>query len=157
MHGNIFLTEVNEYLSVEGGDSQKGKYVPEYTVMMSCIGAGAGEMGITSEVSQFNQQINAVVSDFPCFTWYTLKGKIGELRSMGSAGSTMININKSTFENCPIFLPNREYILDYEQQVRPMFDGILRNQKENKKLCMLRDSLLPKLMSGELDVSDLDI
>lgn len=157
MHGSIFLTDVNEYLSRKGADSQKGKYIPAYSVMMSCIGAGAGEMGIASERSQFNQQINAVVSEYPCLTWFVLQSKIDYLRSIGSAGSTMININKSTFESCPIFIPSKDERDSFEKMVRPLFDDILCNQKQNAKLSLLRDSLLTKLMSGELDVSELDI
>lgn len=114
-------------------------------------------MGITAKLSQFNQQINAVVSNYPCLTWFILKSKIEVLRSIGSAGSTMININKSTFENCPIYIPNNVEADSFEKMVKPLFDNILSNQKQNAKLFMLRDSLLPKLMSGELDVSELDI
>ena len=45
----------------------------------------------------------------------------------------------------------------FDEIVEPMFDAILSNQEENIKLAELRDSLLPRLMSGELDVSELDL
>lgn len=45
----------------------------------------------------------------------------------------------------------------YDELVRPLFAMMKNNEEENRKLSTLRDSLLPKLMSGELDVSDIDL
>ena len=45
----------------------------------------------------------------------------------------------------------------FDEIAKPMFDAILSNQEENIKLAELRDSLLPRLMSGDLDVSGIDL
>ena len=66
---------------------------------MSCIGANAGEVSLTSCEAQTNQQINAVITRFPRYIYCALKKSREELRTLGDAGSTMININKSLFEN----------------------------------------------------------
>ena len=56
-----------------------------------------------------------------------------------------------------IALPNQEVISDFCKIVTPIYNIIAQNTCENRKLATFRDSLLPKIMSGELDVSDLDI
>lgn len=55
----------------------------------------------------------------------------------------------------PISIPDREDLLQFNNIVNPMFDIITANESENKLLSEMRNSLLPKLMSGEIDVSDI--
>ena len=55
------------------------------------------------------------------------------------------------------FSYDEDKALILSQTLKPMFDSIVNNSVESLKLAQLRDSLLPKLMSGELDVSDIDI
>ena len=57
----------------------------------------------------------------------------------------------------PIGIPNPSELRSFDEIVNPMFDTITANDAENLRLETLRDTLLPKLMSGELDVSDLDL
>ncbi len=54
-------------------------------------------------------------------------------------------------------LPIAEKMADFEEITEPMFSQIINNLNENKRLALLRDSLLPKLMSGDLDVSSIDL
>ncbi len=74
----------------------------------------------------------------------------------GSTNSRQRTTPSTTLE-FQIALPNKEVISDFCKIVTPMYDMIAQNTCENRKLATLRDSLLPKLMSGELDVSDIDI
>lgn len=157
MHGNMFIADTEKGLSTKGANSQENKYLPPYTVIMACIGAGAGEMAITSDKCQTNQQINAVISQTPCFTYYILKTKIQILRNGGSAGSTMININKTTFENCSIYLPQKQTLNEFENTIFPIFETINNRMKENQSLLVIRDTLLPKLMSGKIDLENINI
>lgn len=54
-------------------------------------------------------------------------------------------------------LPDEDTLSKFNELVIPMTDAVVSNQKENARLTQLRDTLLPKLMSGELDVSDIEI
>lgn len=54
-------------------------------------------------------------------------------------------------------LPDKNNTARFEEVAEPMFSKIVSNLNENKKLASMRDSLLPKLMSGELDVSAIEI
>lgn len=71
--------------------------------------------------------------------------------------TTVIHIGKKDYDEFRIVLPPEGVLAEFEAISKPMFDQIVEGQLENRRLIALRDSLLPRLMSGELDVSDLDI
>ena len=72
-------------------------------------------------------------------------------------GSAQPKFNKTDFKNTSILLPPDELLAEFHKVVSPMFELISQNQAEIKRLSGIRDTLLPKLMSGELDVSNIDI
>lgn len=145
MHGNIYITSSESSLSVLGANSQANKYLPQNTVIVACIGANAGEVAITSFRSQTNQQINAIISNFPCFLYFSVKSHTTELRTLGEGSSTMININKSSFENYEIPTLKNEELQLLEKQLSDIFSLILSNLKEIDKLIELRDVLVTQL------------
>ena len=130
MHGNLYVVSWESSLSKYGADSQSNKYLPPNTVIVSCIGANAGEVSLTSCTAQTNQQINAVITDYPRFLYCALIKCRDELRALGDAGSTMININKSLFENYQIVCPKRDVLDMTEAELIPIFDSIKNNLKE---------------------------
>ena len=72
-------------------------------------------------------------------------------------GSAQPNISANDVMTIPCVIPSQKEIDDFNTFAEPIYTNIVKNQNENEKLANLRDSLLPKLMSGELDVSDLEI
>ena len=56
-----------------------------------------------------------------------------------------------------LILPDGDTLSKFNELVIPMTDAVVSNQKENARLSQLRDTLLPKLMSGEIDVSELEL
>lgn len=72
-------------------------------------------------------------------------------------GSAQPKFNKTDFKNLPIFLPPDDLLEQFHQIVKPMFELIDENNTENQVLTRTRDTILPRLMSGELDVSDIEI
>ena len=79
------------------------------------------------------------------------------IQILGSSGSTTINLNKQQFSKIKIIVPNKEIIKEFTHIVKPLFYQIKENQIEIQKLSDLRDNLLPKLMSGEIDVSKVEV
>lgn len=67
------------------------------------------------------------------------------------------NLSLTTIKSLPIALFDKKTMEQYDELVRPLFAMMKNNEEENRKLSALRDSLLPKLMSGELDVSNIDL
>lgn len=72
-------------------------------------------------------------------------------------GSAQPKFNKTDFKNLPILLPPDDLLEQFHQIVKPMFELIDENNAEKKALTITRDTLLARLMSGELDVSDIDL
>ena len=72
-------------------------------------------------------------------------------------GSVFTNLKTDILKNYPTELPSEAVLANFESIVKPMFEQILTLTRENHRLNMLKDTLLPKLMSGELDVSNIDL
>lgn len=73
------------------------------------------------------------------------------------AGSTQKYISLGELRKMPIYSPTTDEIREFNYLVKPMFEEIVSRTYENALLAEMRDTLLPKLMSGELDVSDIDL
>lgn len=71
--------------------------------------------------------------------------------------TTVIHIGKKDYDAFEILLPDRKTLDDFGAITTPIINQIVNNCLENKRLAALRDTLLPKLMSGELDVSNIDL
>lgn len=71
--------------------------------------------------------------------------------------TTVIHIGKKDFDAFEIILPDIKTLNQFDEITTPMIEQIVNNRLENKRLSFLRDTLLPKLMSGELDVSGIDL
>ena len=145
MHGNTFITSSENSLSTLGAESQANKYLPKNTVIVACIGANAGEVAITSFRSQTNQQINAIISEYPCFLYFSVKSHTAELRALGEGSSTMININKTSFENYGIPTLKDNDLLLLEKQLGKIFRLILSNLQEIDILNETKDVLVTRL------------
>jgi type I restriction enzyme, S subunit len=158
MHGKIFITEVTESLSVKGANSQKKKYLPSGSIMVSSI-ATVGLVGLTTRDSQTNQQINSIIPNSSILTYF-LYFLCLELKptflNHASGGAVTLNMNTSTFKSIKVIHPDGKVLKDFHEGVKPIFEQILNLQIENEQLICLRETLLPKLISGELEVSQLE-
>lgn len=72
-------------------------------------------------------------------------------------GSAQPKFNKTDFKNTSILIPPKDILTRFHETVAPMFETISQRQTETSCLTDLRDTLLPQLMSGELEVSDIDL
>lgn len=159
MHGCVYIVSTERYLSDAGVASQPKKTLPPNTVCVSCIGT-AGLVTLVSEESQSNQQINSIIPQEGISVYYIyllMQTLADTINKLGQSGSTIVNLNKTHFGKIHVIIPSERVLQDFDSLCRPLFDTILSNQKENINLSELRDALLPKLMSGELDVSDIDL
>ena len=72
-------------------------------------------------------------------------------------GSVFTNLKTDILKNYPTYLPTEDVLKKFDGLVQLIFSMILSKTRETKRLSEIRDTLLPKLMSGELDVSDIDL
>lgn len=108
-----------------------------------CIGRG-----IAAIHSKNNHQ------SFVLYTMFSLKK---QLDVFNGEGTVFGSINRKSLNEMPILIPSSEKLDEFEALVAPMDAAIHNNYDEICRLEQLRDSLLPQLMSGELDVSDIDL
>lgn len=159
LYNNVYVIKTERYLSTRGANSQKNKFLPKNSICVSCIGT-AGLVSLVYKTSQTNQQINSIIpKDWisPYFIYFTMLNMSNKINSYGQSGSTIVNMNKSQFEKLDIIIPNIEIMKDFNNHVKSHFDLILINQLQNEKIAQLRDTLLPKLMNGEIDVDKVEI
>ena len=141
MHENIYVTSYESYISKKGADSQKNKYLQANTVIMSCIGS-AGEIALTSELSQTNQQINAVISKYPYYLYFALKKEKNNILVLGDGSTTMVNINKTDFGNYEIDIVNDNCLEEINSKLELIFNEIRRNTLEKRKLIQINKCLI---------------
>lgn len=159
MHNQIYAVSTERSLSTVGVASQPGKMLPQNSTCVSCIGT-AGLVCLVAEPSQTNQQINSIVPSpnvSPYYIYLLAKTLSDKIQNLGSGGSTICNLNKGQFSAIEALIPSVESMWEFDKIVGPLFEAIYVNQVENLRLAELRDILLPRLMSGELNVSDIDL
>lgn len=153
---SVWVTETETALSKAGHLTQSKKLLQRGTVIVSCI-ASPGKVSIVSKPSHTNQQVNAVVPNEECPTswlYCALANLKSEIIGMASGGSVTANLNKGDFSLIKIIHSSNEIMNSFDKKVCSLIDKILSNDKENQTLAKLRDTLLPKLISGEIHVKD---
>lgn len=97
-------------------------------------------------------------SDLSAFLFGTLfVDRFFDYMVAGSKGTKMPRGDKQQIMNYPIVIPSEESLNAFNKVIKPMLEQIASNRAENIRLIALRDTLLPRLMSGDLDISALDI
>lgn len=143
--------EVAKDFLVQGGD-----------LVIAMTGATIGKFSMipkTQEPILVNQRVgkfflgNNPIEKVP-FIYCTLKQEevITEFINRGQ-GSAQPNISTGDILSIPCWIPNKNEIDNFNKTIHPMFETIISNQEENRKLSSIRDSLLPKLMNGEIEVN----
>lgn len=94
------------------------------------------------------------LSNVAKFVFHFLKRK--DLASL-NAGSAVPSMTTDILNAIELYIPDKETFLQFETLLEPMYRNIQHNTEESIKLATLRDTLLPQLMSGKLDLSDIDI
>lgn len=154
MHAGIYTLTTEMKLTDVGANTQKNKFIPKNSIMVSCIGT-AGLVNISCENCQTNQQINSIVlnNDYDLYYGYlSCKGLQDTLNALGSNGATMTNVNKEKFSNIVIVYPSKELLVKFNKYVKHFFEKIFVLSAQVIKILENRDRLLPKLMDGEIEV-----
>lgn len=162
---NLNLLECS-YVDEDKADKAKDFVVKAGDLLIAMTGATIGKFAMvpySSEMLLVNQRVgkfflgNNPVEKLP-FIYCTLKQPevYGEVVNRGQ-GSAQPNISASDIMSIPCVIPSQDAINDFNNTSQPLFDLIISNQRENQHLSELRNALLPKLMSGELDVSNIEI
>lgn len=123
------------------------------------VRAPVGDMNVAYEDCCIGRGLGAIRSKdgHQSFVLYTMLALREQLNVFNGEGTVFGSINRDALNSMPIDIPPQEIMEQFEDIVAPMDAEIRNNYDEICRLQALRDSLLPRLMSGELDISELDI
>jgi type I restriction enzyme S subunit len=130
--------------------------LPENTVLMSSR-APVGYLALAKIPVAINQGYIAIPSAKNFTAEYIIQwldSNMDQIKGM-AGGTTFAEISKSTFKTIEILVPTKPVIVEFTKMAKATFDKITSNVKESSYLSNIRDSLLPKLISGELALDDL--
>jgi type I restriction enzyme S subunit len=156
--GTMFISESAKRITELGLQKSSARLFPPYSVMMTSR-ATIGVTAINTKPSCTNQGFitcvpNKQVSGYQIYFWISEnKEKIMTLAS----GATFKEINKTTFRKLPIVVSDTAANKRFVEMLTPLAKQIENLQAKNYNLLQTRDLLLPKLISGEIDIEDLDI
>ncbi|HDO7520804.1 TPA: restriction endonuclease subunit S [Escherichia coli] len=154
MHGKVFVFKSTDNLSFAGEHSQSKKTIPPGSICVSCI-ATVGLVCITDVSMQTNQQINSIIPNkeyYKYFLYLLMKSMGDELNNLASGGTATLNLNTGDFSNITFLSPSENELKIFHQSISSLFDKLKFNSKQINIIENLRDTLLPKLMSGEVQV-----
>lgn len=154
MHECVYPVITESSLTEAGAKTQINKFIPRNGIMVSCI-ATVGLVNIAVERCQTNQQINSIILSDERDLYYVFSAmkRLKELlEGVGSNGATMTNVNKTKFASLPVLYPSEELRDSYYSFCKPIFEKIYNLSLSVVGLKKARDRLLPKLMSGEIEV-----
>ena len=135
------------------------KRMAEAGDVLLSVRAPVGDLNVAYERCCIGRGLGAIHgrNGYQSFVLYTMFALRPQLDVYNGEGTVFGSINRSALNDMPIDIPSEEAIAAFEAVVHPMDDMIQSNYEENCRLQELRDSLLPRLMSGEVDVSGIDI
>ena len=149
----MYIADSSEYLTHESVDKFNIKVVPDNTVLLS-FKLTVGRVAITDGAMVTNEAIAHFKTDKPEINEYLYCYlKDFNYQTMGSTSSIATAVNSKIIKAMPFVIPTDAELVSFHSVTAPMFEMIKTRQRENTRLAELRDSLLPKLMSGEIDVS----
>ena len=149
-----FITNTEEHISEEGLKKSSAKLLPEYSVLLAMYGATVGEICIIPFQATCNQAICALLpsATYP-YTWIHnfLKFKKDDIINLAT-GAAQQNISQIIIQDLLIPKPS-EKIITFHKNAKVLYEKILNNTVQIEQLKTTRDTLLPKLMSGQIVIN----
>ena len=149
----MFIGNSSEYLTTEATKKFNIIIVPKNSILLS-FKLTIGRVSIAKKELTTNEAIARFClpnTKFREFTYFTLKNY--DYSKLGNTSSIATAVNSKIIKGMKILLPNIEVIDKFHHIAKPLFDSIESNSNEIEMLCSFRDALLPRLMSGELNVN----
>ena len=152
-----FIFDSEEHISNDGLCNSSAKLLPPNSTLIAMYGATVGAYGLTIDNATCNQAICALLpnSQYP-YTYLYMWAKNNKDELIQKAiGSAQQNISQIIIKNMPV-ANEKDKIIRFDSDTRYIFSLMRSLAKENYNLIALRDALLPRLMSGELKINDLN-
>lgn len=153
-----YAAEPKSRITEQGVAKSSARLFPAGSVMMTSR-ATLGVLAIATTEATTNQGFIVLLPDerwSPGFIYEWLDSKAAELAVLGT-GATFKEITKGSFKNFPFVVPAQPALDAYSARTAPLEEQIHVLEQQTRKLATLRDLLLPKLVTGQIDVSVIDL
>lgn len=149
------LLDTSRTITASGLTKIASGLLPPGTVLLSSR-APIGYLAISEIPISINQGIIGIICEKQLSNVFMLQWIIENVENIKNwaNGSTFLEINKKDFRNIPILIPSKEILAAFERVAAPLHEYIVAANNEAKALSRIRDLLLSKLMSGEMNVSE---
>ena len=153
----VFISDSSEYLTPDAVSKFNLVRIPSNTVLLSFkltvgrIAITDGEMTTNEAIAHFKTDNKDIVEYLYCYL------KTFNYENLGSTSSIATAVNSKIIKAMPFVVPSNEKLKEFHDFASPFFAHMKAIQAENSQLTLLRDSLLPRLLDGEIDVSDIKI
>ena len=155
---SVFISHGEKDITELGLKKSSAIMMPAGSVLFSSR-APIGYIAIAANDVTTNQGFKSVVPKEnvgTAYIYFLLQQLLPTIESMAS-GSTFKEISGSAMKIVPTVIPDDDALTTFDEFCKPMMKQIQKNEQASRYLVELRDSVLPKLMSGEIDISELDI
>jgi type I restriction enzyme S subunit len=150
-----FIFETSEKITEIALKKSSAKLFPPYTTIFAMYGNTIGQLGITTQPAATNQACCALLpltKEYSYeFIFLTLLLNRNEIISFGM-GAAQQNVSQDELKKYKIIKPTADLALRFKNLINPMFEQIETLQQQNTQLRQIRDRLLPRLISGKLEV-----
>ncbi len=151
------ITEASEYITKAGLEKSSTKLMPKFTTVLAITGATLGQVSMLGDEMCANQSVVGVYSNTNQeFVFYLLKDKIKKLIQNASGGAQQ-HINKDIVNEMEFILPTNNILNDFTNILKPINLEIFNLLHKNRVLKQTRDILLPRLISGEINVENMEV
>jgi type I restriction enzyme S subunit len=149
------LIDTDRKLTDAGVKKISSGLLPAGTLLLSSR-APVGYLAITSVPVAINQgfiamKCNELASNYFMLNWCQIN--MEEIKRRAT-GTTFAEISKQNFRPIPVLLPPKNVMSAFTQNIAPLYEQILANLHQSRTLAILRDTMLPKLLSGELRITE---
>ena len=153
------IIKASEKITEFGLNKSSTTLLPRGTTVLAITGATLGQVSRLEIDSCANQSVIGIITnekELNNYMYLSILNSINDL-VLKQTGGAQQHINKNDVETHEIIVPSTELISQFDEIIRPLFDQISVNCFEISKLEQLRDTLLPKLMNGEIDLDNIEI
>lgn len=152
----LYIADSSEYLTPAAVEKYNVVVVPDNTVLLSFkltvgrIAISNGSMTTNEAIAHFKTDNKSINEYLYCYL------KEYNFRTLGSTSSIATAVNSKIIKAMPFIVPTNDETTAFHGFAAPIFEKVKALQLENSQLANLRDTLLPKLLSGDIDISEVE-
>lgn len=148
------IIKPSEKISIDGYNNSSTKLMPIHTTILAITGSTLGQVSYTEIETCANQSVVGIIDEIDTTNEYLYLNIYRNIHSIinKATGGAQQHINKDIINDYYIMLPDEDILTEFRRKIKPVFNAIRDYLFTIEKLTEARDRLLPKLMSGEIEV-----